>query len=77
MLPLLLLLLPAALLFMLLTLGFYPGEQLLEPCPAVRFVLSSVVVSVVSRLPRPPPLVLPRGGRLVAHALAGRGPPCL
>jgi hypothetical protein len=72
---LLLVLLPAALLFALLALGCYPGEQLLEPGVPVPWSLRVRFVPASRALRRAPLVVLPRGGTLVAHALAGRGPP--
>lgn len=76
MIAVLLVLLPAVLLFALLALGCYPGEQLLEHARAVPWCLRlHIVVRAVTRSAQPPLVLLPRGGRLVAHALAGRGPP--
>jgi len=72
----LLLLLPAALLFALLAAGCYPGECLLEPGALVPWSLRVRIARAISR-PLCAVTVVASGGRLVAHARWGRGPPLL
>jgi hypothetical protein len=75
----LLLLLPAAALFAVLLLGRYPGEDVLDTARRLRRGLvkpSAAALLVPSLVPiRRPPGGLPRGGRLVAAAIAARPPP--
>ena len=70
-----LLLLPAALLFALLSFGLYPGERFLEPVGQGRWSPRFVAVAAEVANRKPTTFLLPRGGRLVAHAMAGRAPP--
>lgn len=64
---------PWLLLLALLAFGHYPGERLLEAIVRARRQVSR------REQPRParplPPRSFPRGGALLALALAGRGPP--
>jgi hypothetical protein len=65
---------PALLLLTALALGCYPGERLLEAL--IRGwapVLGCEAEPATRRLP--PARSFPRGGALLAMALAGRGPP--
>lgn len=62
---------PAALMFVSLWLGHYPGERLLVSC-ARRRERRRAAALVPLRLATPR---LPRGGDLLATALAGRAPP--
>ncbi len=78
MLPGLLLAAPALVLLLPLVLGCYPGERLLldlaarRRAPAGRAPRPRALVAA----PRRPALrILPRGGLLLADAIAGRGPP--
>jgi hypothetical protein len=69
-------LLPALLLAAALFAGRFPGERMLERWTRAR----PAVRRAVARLVLPPTRAAgatPRGGRLVAAALAGRAPPAL
>lgn len=64
---------PALILLGALVFGRYPGERLLE---AIARAWHRAVDHRGRPLPRPlPPRSFPRGGALLAMALAGRGPP--
>jgi len=65
---------PWLLLLIVLALGHYPGERLLEVIVRTRHSAHREQGSAPVRLP-PPPRCFPRGGVLLALALAGRGPP--
>lgn len=73
---LLLLLAPAVLLFAVLAAGRYPGESLLVPIGEGRWSPRFVTFAEAPARVCVSVSLLPRGGRLVAHALAVRGPPC-
>jgi hypothetical protein len=64
---------PALLLLAALACGCYPGERLLEAI--VRAWAPAPVRSAPSIRGLPPTRSFPRGGALLAMALAGRGPP--
>ncbi|HEX7279062.1 MAG TPA: hypothetical protein VF255_05480 [Solirubrobacterales bacterium] len=65
---------PALLLLTALALGHYPGERLLDALLRVWApALGREAEPATSRLP--PLRSFPRGGALLAMALAGRGPP--
>lgn len=63
---------PAVLVFALLCLGRYPGERLLLPPARPRSVKRE---ALAAKAPRRALARMPRGGRLLAGALAGRAPP--
>jgi hypothetical protein len=65
---------PAILLLVTLASGHYPGERLLEAVARVWHRAPRRTPSVSTR-PLAPPRSSPRGGVLLAMALAGRGPP--
>ena len=72
----LLLLSPALVLLLPLLLGRYLGEETLERLAARRTITRRRVRPASSPLPRRRPrAVASRGGRLIAAALAERGPP--
>lgn len=65
---------PALLLFLALAFDRYPGERLLAAVTGIR----RVGPRIARRAPTPrvtAPRSCPRGGVLLALALAGRGPP--
>jgi hypothetical protein len=62
---------PAFVLLLPLLAGRYPGERRLAPRHAP---VRRAIVPALHR-PRPPLRLVPRGGLLLACALAGRGPP--
>ncbi len=64
---------PALLLLAVLACGRYPGERLLEALAQARHPLARPQRR--PRPPLPPRRSSPRGGVLLALALAGRGPP--
>jgi hypothetical protein len=63
---------PAVFVFALLCLGHYPGERLLLARTRPRCPKRSVPAA---RMPRRVLAQMPRGGGLLASALAGRAPP--
>lgn len=65
---------PALLLLGLLVLGHYPGERLLDAVTRRRNQVRAFRRVAPARPPGPP-RSFPRGGVLLALALAGRGPP--
>jgi hypothetical protein len=65
---------PAILLLAALAFGHYPGERLLEAVARVWHPVLRRRRSLPTR-PLAPPRFSPRGGVLLAMALAGRGPP--
>jgi len=65
---------PALLLLGLLVLGCYPGERLLAAVGGTRPAARLAGRPAPAR-PLLPPRSFPRGGALLALALAGRGPP--
>jgi hypothetical protein len=65
---------PALFLFLPLLAGRYVGEQRLRTL-AVRHAAPVRAPSVARAIPRAARALLPRGGRLIAAALAERGPP--
>jgi hypothetical protein len=73
--PGVLMFLPALLLAAALLAGRYPGEQLLARCVRARPRSRSANAGVP--VPERQISVFPRGGRLIAAALAGRAPPVL
>ncbi len=72
--PGLLYLAPALLLLVPLAFGRYPGERLLAAVSRPRSRLR-LAGSTAKARPSAPPRSSPRGGVLLALALAGRGPP--
>lgn len=67
---------PLLLLVVLLLFGRYPGERSIARARrAVDRVLARPVASAAPALPLSDLLGTVRGGRLLAHSLAGRGPP--
>jgi len=74
--PGLLYLAPAILLLTALAFGHYPGERLLEAATRAWYpTLRCEPRSPAPGQPFTPPRSSPRGGVLLAMALAGRGPP--
>jgi hypothetical protein len=72
--PGLLYLAPAVLLLTALAFGHYPGERLLDAVARAWHPVLRCEPGPTAR-PHAPPRSSPRGGVLLAMALAGRGPP--
>jgi hypothetical protein len=68
---------PALLILLPLLAGRYVGEDGIARRSALVATPRRRPVAALARLPRRAPSVLPRGGRLIAAALAQRGPPLL
>ncbi|MEY2533545.1 MAG: hypothetical protein QOF29_1455 [bacterium] len=68
---------PALILLLPLLAGRYVGEERIARLGALLVAPRRRPAATRAAAPRRAPLVLPRGGRLIAAALAERGPPAL